>query len=761
LALCLMLAAPPAAIAQSAAPRFRELLVQVDVNQQRLDETVVVLEDAKGAHYVSERDLQRWRLELPAPEWLVPYQGESYYPLQALHSVAQRFDAAALTLEIDARADAFVETVRSTDRVALPVPQNSGPGGFFNYALFTSDAPQSQQRMGQFEVGYFNRYGVATTTLLLNHFTDQAAVTRLDSTWTRDFPQTRQTLRLGDAISSAGAWGRSVRFGGVQFGTNFATQPGFSSFATQSIEGEALLPSTVELFVNNALVSRQSVPPGPFQISNLPVVTGSGTVRMVVRDLFGREQLITQPFYASQALLRKGLSSYAFEAGSLRENYGVQSDDYTDWIASASLRRGLTDRLTGAARAEAVSGQLTAGIGGDYLVPRLGTLTVHAAASQGGFLTLLGVDRLTPTWSFGLRTQKTSAGFVQIGLPQPAIEPTLVSSASVSVALGRWGSLGLAAIHQSQPAQPETRLLSASYSVGLGRGATMGVSLLAALGDAQVTQLLLMLSLPLGPVVQLSTTAQAVRTGDGTSRDTTSAVVQRNLPSGSGYGYRLQARSDGASEAALALQNDVGSYSLAVAQTESVTATQLSLEGGLAWLSGSVFASRQIGQSFAVARVPDYPGVRVLADNQPVGRTDAHGNALIASLRAFDANVISVDQRDLPMDAVIGALSVVAVPYFRSGVEALFPIQHAHSATLTLVLEDGEPMPAGASVTLEGQLDETLVGTGGEVYLLGLLPRNVLHVEWHDRACVLEVPYAPGDDPLPDLGRFVCKGVLR
>jgi outer membrane usher protein len=114
----------------------------------------------------------------------------------------------------------------------------------------------------------------------------------------------------------------------------------------------------------------------------------------------------------------------------------------------------LTDRLTGAARAEAVSGQLTAGIGGDYLVPRLGTLNLHAAASQGGFLALLGVDRLTPTWSFGLRTQKTSAGFVQIGLPQAATEPTYVSSASVSVALGRWGSLGLAAVHQSQPEHP-------------------------------------------------------------------------------------------------------------------------------------------------------------------------------------------------------------------------------------------------------------------------------------------------------------------
>jgi outer membrane usher protein len=60
-----------------------------------------------------------------------------------------------------------------------------------------------------------------------------------------------------------------------------------------------------------------------------------------------------------------------------------------------------------------------------------------------------------------------------------------------------------------------------------------------------------------------------------------------------------------------------------------------------------------------------------------------------------------------------------------------------------------------------GHLDETLVGTGGEIYLLGLQANNVLQVEWHEQVCVVQVPYAPVDDPLPDLGRFVCKGVLR
>jgi outer membrane usher protein len=346
-------------------------------------------------------------------------------------------------------------------------------------------------------------------------------------------------------------------------------------------------------------------------------------------------------------------------------------------------------------------------------------------------------------------------------MPQPAPAAAYLSSANLSYAMGRRGALGLAAISQSQADHPATQLVSASYSLGLGRGATLGISLLAELGNARMTQLLFMLSLPLDPMVQLSASTQVVRTGDGRSRDTTSAVVQRNLPSGAGYGYRLQTRSDGASEAALSLQNDVGSYSLAVAQANAVTVTQLSLDGGLAWLGGAAFASRHIGQSFAVARVPDYPGVRVLADNQPAGRTDANGNALIPRLRAYDNNVISVDQRDLPMDAAIDTLSVVAVPYFRSGIEVLFPIRRARSATFTILLEDGEPIPAGATVTGVGHLDETLVGTSGEVYLLGLSDSNELHVEWHEHTCVLNVPYAPADDPLPDLGRYVCKGVLR
>jgi outer membrane usher protein len=758
----LALVPPVFALADSATLIYSELLLTVDVNYQHLDETVVVLEDASGEHYLSATDLVRWRLKLPAPNLAIQYLDNSYYPLHALDGIAQRYDATALTLGIDVRADAFTQTVRSTVAVGIPPAQESGPGGFFNYSLFSADARAFQQRTGQFELGYFNRLGVATTTFIVNHLTEQPVATRLDSKWSRDFQQSMQTLSLGDGISTSGSWGRSVRFAGVQFGTNFATQPGFSTFKTQSIDGQALVPSTVDLFVNNALVSQQSVPPGPFHISNFPVVTGSGNVRVVVRDLFGREQVTTQPFYASQSLLRKGLSSYSYEVGSVRNNYGTQNDDYSGLIADVDIRRGLTDRLTAEVRAEVVSDQVTAGLGGEYLLQGIGTLSFHAAASQTGFLTLAGFDRQTQTWGIGIHTQKSSAGFVQIGIPNPSTADFYVSSANVSYAMGRWGSVGIAAVSQIQPNRPEAQLVSASYNVGVGRGANLNVSMLAELRGSKATQLMVMLTIPLDPMVQLSAIAQKLHTPDGYSNESSQVMVQSGLPVGTGYGYRLQTRSGGESEATLSHQNDVGTYSLSVEQeSNSTTSTQLSMDGGIAFMGRSAFASRRIDQSFAVARLPDYPNVRVLADNQLAGHTNSKGNALIPRIRAYDVNVISVDQRDLPLDATIDSLSVVAVPFYRSGVDVLFPIRRSGSATLIIVLEDGKPIPVGASVTIEGQPDDTFVGTGGEVYLVDLGDKNVLHVQWRDGSCVLDVPYAQVDDPLPDLGRFVCKGVPR
>ncbi len=753
----------PVAGPLTAAPRFKERLLLVDINRQQLDQAVLVLEDKTGALYLWSQDLERWRLRLPDPKFALIHQGQTYFPISALSHVSRVYDAQEQTLRIEVGAQAFLKTRLSTRYDSLPPPARPMPGGFLNYDLLVSHADAATQRSGLFELGYFNAAGVGTTSLLAEQLGSSTHVTRLETTWTLDNPEKLRTLHLGDAINAAGSWGRSVRFGGIQYGRNFATQPGLVTFPSQGIAGQAVIPSTVDVFINNALVSRQNVAPGPFSISNLPLVTGAGEVQLVVRDLLGREQIITQPFYASQALLRAGLTSYSYEFGLVRENYGQASNAYGGWLGSGTYRRGLTDNLTGEGHAEAMQGQATAGAGGDWLVPQVGTVSAYAAASHGpagsGGLMLMGVERQAQPWSLGARGQWASGGFAQVG-QGPGLRPSIYSgSLNLSYAAGRAGSVGLAYVGQHNRDQADTRIATLSYSVSLGHIGSLSLSALRNLSGDLSTTLFALLSIPLNTSTSLSVSSQSVRGANAGSRNDSSTTVQRNLPQGEGYGYRIQAGSGGADEASLALQNNYGSYALEAAQTQGTVATRVSASGGVAILGGEAFASRRIDQSFAVVRMPDFPDVHLLADNQAAGRTDANGNALIPRLRAYDVNVISIDQRDLPMNAQIGALKAEAVPYFRSGMAVEFPIKRSQGATFTVRQEDGALLPVGALVQESGTATVYPVGYDGEVYVTGLGPSTRLRATWGSRSCEFVVSFKPSADPLPDLGLFICKDV--
>jgi outer membrane usher protein len=126
-----------------------------------------------------------------------------------------------------------------------------------------------------------------------------------------------------------------------------------------NLRGEAVMPSATDIYVDGVLRRSAGVPPGPFQLNNLPVVTGQGEVRVVTRDLLGREQVTTLPYYASTRLLRQGLSEESWEIGAIRQNYGSVSDDYGRAVATVQQRRGLSDVMTVEGRVEALREQQT------------------------------------------------------------------------------------------------------------------------------------------------------------------------------------------------------------------------------------------------------------------------------------------------------------------------------------------------------------------------------------------------------------------
>jgi outer membrane usher protein len=257
----------------------------------------------------------------------------------------------------------------------------------------------------------------------------------------------------------------------------------------------------------------------------------------------------------------------------------------------------------------------------------------------------------------------------------------------------------------------------------------------------------------------LNTTSQAGGVG-------TSLQIQKNLPAGNGVGYGITAGAGDAAtrQASLALQNDIGTYSLEADAVSGSVATRVSASGSVAVLAGQVLPGRRINDSFAVAQVLDSPAVHLYSDNQPAGRTNESGYVLIPRLRPYQANVIGIDPADLPLDVAIDSTQITTVPYAHSGVFLRFPLARPHGALLSIVLETGEPLPAGAVVEhlrAPHELARFPTGMRGETYVTGLDALNTLRAQWDGKTCEFSVPYVQSDDPLPRLGPFICREGLQ
>jgi outer membrane usher protein len=737
--------------------KLEELLLQLDLNHQSLDETVLVLRDASGRLYISAEDLRRWRLRMPAQPPLIS-NGVSYYALSTLAPTSANFDAATQRLSLEFLPSAF----EATRVEALPSgirPIKPSLGAFFNYDLNLQNTAGEQQYAGLFEAGVFNAWGVGTTSALWQHNDITSGTVRLESTWTTDFPERMTSLRLGDSINQPGSWGRAVRFGGVQYGTNFSTQPGFVTLPLQSVAGEAVLPSTVDVYVNNALATQRQIPPGPFAIRDLPVITGSGEVRVVVRDVLGREQVITQPFYTGTTLLRKGLSDYSFETGAIRNNFGIASNDYGPGLAVGTYRYGWSDRFTSEVHGEWDPDVTDLGVSGAWLIPAIGIVTATVAGSHGhnqnGHLSGIGFERVTPRVSLRTRAQFASDGFQQIGatLTQPV--PQRVVDGSISSTLGRFGSIAAGYAEQRFFDGTRVQVASMNYNTSLYRWGFLNFAVVRTLSEPRGWATSLTWTVPLGVRTSASLTRQTSTPGS----NLWTARLQQSPPVGDGWGYALEASDDRSGRASAVYQNRIGIYSADVERLNGETNTRLDAQGGLALLGGAAFLSRPITDSFAIVKVPDIKDVRVYADNQEVGRTNADGKLLLPRLRPYDRNHISIEQLDLPLDAEIGGLSLDLAPYYRAGVVADFPVQRVRSAILELIQEDGTPVPTDAQVALLGTQRVFPVGFAGAVYVSGLSDQNRLRASWDARACEFALRLPPGADPQPDLGVVVCKEV--
>jgi outer membrane usher protein len=743
----------------------KENLLAVRVNGVQVADNQTVVEWEPGRLFVSAAIFRMGRLRFPPQRPThVPGLDSDYYPVDSIAGVRYAIDASSQTLEINAPASAFSDT--AVDALGNPKTKATRPepGVFLNHDFQLLNGAGQRSLSGLVEAGFFSRLGVLTTEFAGPDLTNGFTPRRLTTQFFRDFPESMTTLTLGDSFSAVSPWARTVSYLGARWASNFATQPSFLSTPLPTISGQASQPSTVDVYIDNVKRLSQPVETGPFSIQNVPVISGQGEIRMVVTDVLGRQQVITESYIRASNLLRAGVNDFTYEAGTVRLDYGIKSNDYHSFFAAATQRRGITNALTLEGRMEAQPNIETAGFGAVYAIRSVGVLAGGGAASMDfghpGELFYGQFSRSQRSFSFAGQIQRATVGFRQVGLLENQQATRMLLQAQVSKSLWSGSSIAAGYLRRDGRTEQNARALTFSLNVRLRR-AFLTVGGTDSLLPPRRYGVNLALVVPLGERTISMATADM-----GSSGLQAAAEVNRSIPLGPGYGYRVRATelaersgpNQEKNEAAFYYQTTDGFYGIEAGQQGLQTSVRLLERGSFVFVHKHLLVSRWLDSSFGVVEVPDTKGVPVYVNNQMLAKTDRRGLALLPWMVPYNRNTVRLDDSSLPVDVSVDQEERTVVPMARSAVFLQYKAAESGGATLILTREDGQPLPQGALVTVNGEQDTYEVELRGEVFVLDVRYPAAIHAQWDGGACDLRIAKPPADTPVPRIGPLACKG---
>ena len=681
--------------------------------------------------------------------------GKQYVALRSLApGVEFRFDEPALELRLAARPELLPLTRVDLTPVQRPrdLVLRTDTSAFANYAV---------QYGSTSTISGFGEVGVSVRGNLLYTGLSQttSGFSRGLSNFTVDQPSALRRWVAGDTFASTGTLGASLLLGGVSVSRNFALDPYFVRTPLPRVSGAVLTPSTLDVYVNGVLVRREPLPPGPFEIANLPVTSGLSGVRYVVHDAFGRTQEYSTRAYSSPTVLAKGLSDYSYAVGLRRDDFGTTSFSYGRAALLAQHRLGLTDHVTGGYRLEADPGLVSAGPSLSVALP-YGQLDLTAAGSFAdgavGGAGSAGYILLVRPAAFGVALRAMTPHYATAALDPSLDRPLLDATAFASVTLGRvtlsvdYGASRMrdAGVNDVLQARADIRLSRrATFFLSGGRTRSAGQ-------DAVLeTTASLVYSFDEMTVANSSATA---RDGGGTA----AASVQRGLPIGNGVGYVVQGESGANDHFGALLQANApfGHYEASFQRFGADNAVSASAAGSFVLAGDRMFLARPVQDGFAVLRVPGLGGVRGYLNNVEVGTTDSRGDLFVPNLLPYYGNRLSIRDGDVPMEYEVGKVErLVAAPY-RGGALIEFDVRRIQSVTGVLEVEGGGT-PAFGEVMLSaaGKDLTSPIAADGRFWLEGVpVGTHVVSVDFRGGSCSARVQVPAGAGALFDAGRLLC-----
>lgn len=567
----------------------------------------------------------------------------------------------------------------------------------------------------------------------------------------------------GDIFSDADLFD-SVRYRGLKLASDEGMRADSERGYAPIIRGVAQTSATVEIRQNNYILYTANVPPGPFEISDIYPSGSNGDLEVTVIEADGRRRVTMQAFSSLPIMVRQGQVKYSVSAGKYNSN---NDDQATPQFVSSTLAYGISSNLSGIVGVQATENFQALSLGAGRNTP-IGAVSVDVTHSssrtegqkvQGNSLRALYAKTFTGTdTSFTLAAYRYSTeGYRTLtdhveelsadGLKRTGNSKTR-TDLTVNQSLGRnqqYGNVYMNASDQRYWGRGGSQSVSAGYSNYWGE---MSYNLSATYskdvgnyGPANNDTLVnLSLSFPLGSAPRAPRAFVSASTQKNS--DSTQVGINGYLSENSDTYYSVQGgnSSNGGStgSANVSTRTSVMDISAGYGQGSGYNSQNLNLSGSIVGHAGGINLGQTVGETFALAEVPDVAGVKI--GSYSGAETGRNGFAVVANAQPYRVNWISLDTRDLGADIEIDNATQQVVPRRGAVVLARYISKTGRRVQFALFDAQRQPIPFGAAIEDMAGKQIAIADPSGKALALMEQDSGTLVIKWGEQQC--QAPYA-------------------
>ncbi|WP_454725007.1 MULTISPECIES: fimbria/pilus outer membrane usher protein [Cupriavidus] len=588
----------------------------------------------------------------------------------------------------------------------------------------------------------------------------------------RDITALRSQLTAGDSYTSGEVFD-SFGVRGVQLASDDRMLPDSLRSYAPVIRGVADTNARVVVRQNGNILYEASVPPGPFEFSDLPATGYGGDLVVTVIEADGRERQFSVPFASVTQLLRPGSHRFSVAAGRYRDAvHGA-----TPWVAQATYQRGLTNLVTAYGGVLASAGYASGVIGVGLNTP-IGAIALDATAARtelpghgnrSGVSMRASYSKMMPDTrtNFSLAAYRYSTpGFYSLSDAVRARDDRAGAGSS-----GDYRARSRLQVNVNQQVGTRSAFYvsgSAQDYWGTARGRDLqfqfgfssvfrrvGYSLYAQRatnGNGRtVTQIGLNLSIPLGQATAANRNTFSFLSASASRDSAGNSALQSSLSGsrtdiGLDYGVNMSRIVSGDNTSASlggygTYRSPVGTVTANASLNNRMRQASLGATGAVIVHRGGVTLSPPLGTAAALIEAKGAKGGRVI--NGQGAAIDRFGYAVIPSLTPYRANTVALDPAAVPDDVELGNTSEEVVPRLNAVVLVKMATRQGRPLIAMVRKADGSPLPMGAELFDTAGKSLGGIGQGGMTFVRGLEGSGTLTAKWGASASEsCTVPYA-------------------